>query len=163
MKKMLLTAIAAVCLTGSITIAEDFISNEEFNQVMNEWIEFNGGRDPDNKNFDKEAIWGVVNEIFSTVQDEFPMDPELQKTVRDLRTEQYEVMDAKAKENGYESFKEAIDEHSDLGDELRAMENDYNSRIQALTTDYYEELENRYHTTCAEALQRLMNNAEKMK
>ena len=155
MKKLLLTAIAAVCLTGSLAVAEDFVTQDEWNEIMNEWIQFNG-RD------NREAINGVLDEIQDKIKEEFPMDPEMQLQLEALKTDKEAAMAAKAKEFGYDDYRLAVREHVAVN-EIFAIEQDFDNQINSLTNDYYEEFWGRYRTTCADAIERIMENAEKMK
>ena len=155
MKKLLLTAMAVVCIAGSLVTAQDAVTQDEWNEIMNEWIMFNGREN-------KEAINGILDEIETKIREEFPMDPQLKQDLEALTTEKYNALSAKASEFGYSNYKEAIRAHVAV-DELMQIESSYDDQLNSLTNDYYEEFWGRYRATCAETLQRLMENAEEMK
>jgi len=166
MKKMVLTAMAVTCLTGAM-YAQDNIPKEDppqvtvdptqetFNEMWMKWIEFN--------NWDKDAAYSTIQNIEQTIREEFPMDPEVEKQVAALNTEMYAKLDAKAKEMGFPSFKDAYASSDPRVQELKQIECDYDTQRYNLTNDYYQEFQHRYQQACIDAITRLMENAESIK
>ena len=128
---------------------------DEFNTVFQQWLEFN--------NWDKMAAYEVMDQMRQKIREEFPMDPQLVKTINDLATQHYAAMEAKAKEYGYSNYKEAAGSNNEeLVMLLKNMEVEYSRQNSQLTSAYNEEFNRRYNSACVETMKRLMENAEAM-
>lgn len=150
MNKLIVTAVVATLLAGS-TMAQNLF----FGELWSDWIEFN--------NNDKDAAYKVIQEINNNIREEFPMDPQLKATLDQLVSEKNAALDAKAKELGFTSFKEAYGSSDPRAQEIKTIEMDYSNRINNLRSAYDTELNRRIDIACYEAVKRLMENAETMK
>ncbi|HLV30601.1 MAG TPA: hypothetical protein VKY57_03420 [Chitinispirillaceae bacterium] len=155
MNKWIILGIVAISLNVSFASDQDFISEDEFEKIKNQWFEFNGG--------DRSAqatYKNIMDEIQTTLEEQFPMSSELAQQIAALKAEKDAVLLAKAKEMGYESVEQAYasKDHALFG----SLTNEYTKKKAQLMQDYLIEFKGLYRTTCAEALQRLMKNAEQM-
>jgi hypothetical protein len=165
MNRLILTAIAAISLAGFVAAQDVKVQlpaatdpatiQQEFNQVMNEWLNFN--------NWDKEAAYKVLNDLNGKIRSEFPLDPQIQKALEELNRKQYAELDAKAKEMGYTNFKDALASSDPRAADIKLIMTNYDSQRFNLTAAYNEEFNRRYHSACIDAMKRLMENAAAMK
>lgn len=154
MNRLIITMVAAVWIAGSIT-AQDVPSQSEFNKVFSDWFEFN--------NRDKEAAYAIMGELNDKISKEFPMDPELVKTLEERAAKSQAAIDEEAKALGYSNFKDALSSNDPKTAELKKMFEQMQTEGMNLTAPYYEELTRRINAAAIEAIRRLMENAEAMK
>ena len=166
MKRMMFAAMALALLTGwlqaqEVDVGKDMTPptidpvTEEFNNVFNQWLEYN--------NMDKEAAYSVLQEIQSNIIENFPMDPATQKALNDLNTNEQKQLTALANELGYDNYKDAMAAGEPRSVEFEEISKNFTQQRDDLTRAYYEEFQRRYHATCVDAMQRLMENGQAMK
>ncbi|MBN1761104.1 MAG: hypothetical protein JW863_22440 [Chitinispirillaceae bacterium] len=164
MKKMMLAATTFALLTGSLwaqDLGKDITPpvidpvTEEFNNVINEWLAYN--------NMDKEAAYSVLSDLESKIREDFPMDAATQKALQNLADTEYKQLSALANELGYDNFKDAIEAGHPRAGEFEEISKNFHQQRDDLTRAYNEEFQRRYHTTCIDALERLMENGQAMK
>jgi len=155
MKRVILSAIAAACFVSAVT-AQVPSTSEEYNNLLSEWILLNNGS--------KDAAYAAFEGFYETIKTEFPIDPAIAQAVAAIRAQGDATVKTKAKEMGFDNFKDAFDPTKNSRyQEIRDLQESFYTQERALTSAYNEEFQRRYQQACIDAMKRLMENIETMK
>ncbi|MBN1578118.1 MAG: hypothetical protein JW913_16270 [Chitinispirillaceae bacterium] len=164
MKKLIVTTVLLACCT--IWAQAQDVSDEElqvdvneqlhqtFDEVWEQWMEFN--------NQSSDAAYSALANVERQAREEC-LNSELKQQLTDLFDEEYALLDEKAKELGFSSYKEAFASSDPRVDELRTLEEEYNNQRGDLTREYRESFRIRFEQAAIDAIQRMMENAEAVK
>jgi hypothetical protein len=170
MKKIIITAIAAVFLAG-VSMAQNTPTPEQsaYQEAWQWLIQY--------KNWDKEAAYKVIDDMRAKIQQEYPMDQKLQDAVNAVQAQlkaselaiaqkygfaNYEALYMDLKYNGA-NWKGGADKYEEVTRELKVIESDCGNKQADLTRAYNDEFHKRYEAACVEAVNRLKADANAMK
>jgi hypothetical protein len=165
MKKILLSALSVLCLTGAVAAAAT-PEQIEYNDMVS-WLILSY------YNSDKDAAYKMLNGIQDKIKAEFPMDQKIVEAVNAIRAQSQTAQEELAKKYGFADYKafymdlkyypEKYKNAQDVWAEINQVGKQYSDAENALTKAYYDEFYKRVQAAEIEAIKRLQENAKAMK